>query len=148
MSTQMDGGSTTWWLRENHIGVDGREVFSTAYLTRGGEHPLRYHHKNGGLFIGGRVSWGISQNKWASDSPHSGLARGAFHSFLSGPCALINAKANERVNLYGYTGFGGLTEIISCDAASTCDAPTLPPRSEAYKRARALTDADYGTCTA
>ena len=128
-----------------HIGADGREVFSTAYLTRGGEHPLRYHHKNGALYIGGRVNWGISQNKWVSSNVHNGLARDAFHSFLNGPCVLINEEADARVNLYDYTGFGNSPEVISCNAASTCDAPPRPPRSEAYKRARALTDADYGT---
>ena len=129
-----------------HIGVDGREVYSTAYLTRGGDHPLRYHHNNGGLMIGGLVHWGISQNKWTSNSPHSGLIRRAFHSFLAGPCALIDEKADDRVNLYDYTDFGGHTEIISCNAASTCGATSRPPRSEAYNRARALTDADYGAC--
>ena len=128
-----------------HIGADGREVFSTAYLTRGGKYPLRYHPKNGGLNIAGRVHHGISNSKWTSAKPHPGLARDAFHSFLAGPCTLIDQKADIRVNLYDYASFGGLTKIISCTATSTCDAKPLPPRSKAYKRARALADANYGT---
>ena len=127
-----------------HIGADGREIFSTAYLTRGGKYPLRYHPKNGGLFIAGRVRWGISNSKWASTKVHAGLAPDAFHSFLNGPCSLIDPKADVRENVYGYAGFGGLTQTISCNAATTCGTPPSPPRSSAYKRARALTDADYG----
>ena len=131
-----------------HIGVDGREVFSTAYLTRGGKHPLRYHSSNGGLSIAGQVKWGLNQNKWSSVAPHQGLPRNAFHSFLNGPCKLIDKKADVRVNLYNYAGFGGLSQTVTCNAASTCGSSTRAPRSEAYTRARALTDADYGTATA
>jgi hypothetical protein len=45
-----------------HIGADGREIFSTAYRTRGGDDGLHYEG-DGSLRIGGPREWGGDYNK-------------------------------------------------------------------------------------
>eukprot|EP01052_Picozoa_sp_SAG31_P011017 SAG31_NODE_614_length_13525_cov_4.312230_5_plen_1443_part_00 len=125
-----------------HIGVDGLELFSTAYQTRGGRSPLRYEN-NGYLAIGGmRMMHQGPQfrpDKWRSDRNDANAARAAFHSFLSGPCILIDAAGLARQNTYGYTSFGGVATEIVCNASDTCNHAAF---LEIYSECRDASTAD------
>lgn len=131
-----------------HVGVDGREVYSTAIDTRGGQfgrdgstpNPLQYI-RGGLLRIGGWRYGRWTRIKWHSRIFMPGSS-GAFHTFLSGPCllqdqALFNLSAvyNYNARLLGYS-------TITCSAPSTCAMPPpTPPAS--YAAVRAKTDAEY-----
>jgi uncharacterized protein (DUF1800 family) len=126
-----------------HIGAGGEEVFSTAYLTRGGQAagPMVYR-SSGELRIPGPVHWGVSQSKWTSSQHAASSAAAAFHPFLAGPCQLLDEAALARVRTHGYTSFGGEATTTTCDAVSTCAAAEgAPPRPEGYAAARNRTAA-------
>lgn len=129
-----------------HIGVDGREVHSTAFLTRGTRDPQPLVYRNNGqLRIAGWKRQGdgerFTQDKWSSNRQEEGRMPRAFHSFLSGPCDLLDETAMARQNTYRYTSFDGVVTSIACNAASTCDAPAPPPRSAEYLAERSRTAA-------
>jgi uncharacterized protein (DUF1501 family) len=124
-----------------HISAEGKELYSTSYLTRSDRSPLRYEN-SGILKIAGEVHWGFSQSKWASDNYHEGSRRDTFHSFLSGPCKLLDRRAHERVSLFGYASHGANTEEVTCTANSTCGQPAVT-RSAEYAAERARTDSKY-----
>jgi uncharacterized protein (DUF1501 family)/uncharacterized protein (DUF1800 family) len=142
-----------------HIGADGREVFSSEDETRGGGEPLRYDVLGNGNSLVSIAGWvsathlpqgrRMNQRKWSTLDYAEGGIPNAFHSFLAGPCPLLDADVLRRVNEHGYTSFGGSTTIITCNATSTCAAAGAPapsppaPRSAAYNAARARTDAEH-----
>jgi uncharacterized protein (DUF1501 family) len=109
----------------HHIGVDGREVFSTAYSTRGYESDGLHYESGGELRMEGPVHWGVSNNKWKSDSHDEDSTPAAFHTFLAGPCMLLDTDALGRLKMHGYTSFGGQATEITCEAPSTCGVPTI-----------------------
>ena len=133
-----------------HIGVDGREVYSTAYLTREKRTPLVYE-SSGKLKMAGSTWWGktlgYSNQKWNTEDYAAGSTRQAFHSFLAGPCKRLEARAFNRVAKFGYADFGAVTDTITCNAPQAwCHGNTTVMdvvRPEGYAEARQKTDAIY-----
>jgi uncharacterized protein (DUF1501 family) len=125
-----------------HIDAAGNEVFS-SYKTRGDrELALLTYYSDGSLGISGMRSHGFHYKKWSSDAYAPGHTR-VFHSFLQGPCMVIDPVAYERNYLHGYAEHGGVAELITCDAVSSCNAaiPPPPPPGPGYMATRAATDA-------
>ena len=51
-----------------------------------------------------------------------GNTRAPFHSFLRGPCKVLDQTALQRLTVYGYTAHGAATRETTCNATSTCAA--------------------------
>ena len=136
----------TWDGVLRHIGADGGDVYSTAAATRGSGIDMRY--KGGAVEIYGydsRAGGTVLRWKWSSSIYEPGTYR-AFHSFLLGPCLLLDAVALERHVVYGWTPFFGddPTTTINCTAADACSTPAPAPENlPEYEAARARSDADY-----
>lgn len=134
----------TWDGALRHIGADGAEVYSTALWTRGSAIAMRYQD-DGNVAISGRNTFGDDWWKWNTGDYQPGQFM-AFHSFLSGPCLLLDAVALERTVEYGHTSYYGdsPTTTTTCTAAETCNTPApAPVDPAAYEATRALADADY-----
>jgi len=120
-----------------HIGADGREVFSTAVLTR--EQGVRFTFDSDGITY---VRPETSGFYWRSSNYEMGNNQ-AFHSFLRGTCELHDAAAYERYTKYALSSSGSIATSTSCNAADTCSSPVSAPSSPAYLAERARTDASY-----
>ena len=130
-----------------HISADGRELFSTAFITRETGYMLWYVNQNSrkGLAIRARHRFD-DWWRWESMDFYPGNYA-AFASFMSGPCDLQDAQWFERVTRDGFYNDGTHTATVTCDAPSTCSLPSPPPPSVAYETQRLLTDSWYPTHT-
>ena len=132
-----------------HIGADGKEVFSTAFATRGVGHRLEYNDPTQSWFTYGQspilvVKSQSNQWRWRSTFIRPG-SRQAFHTFLAGPCDLIDASALERMS-YGHTEASQNDVAVAqatCTAVDTCASYTAGTRTANYAAERAVTDAEY-----
>lgn len=129
----------------SHIGVDGKEVTTTAYRTRSYQQgqdyvlPLRYE-SSGRLAIGGDLNEkkGIHQDKWVSDDHYDHGNFNVFQSFLNGPCVKMDRVKFDLFTLHGRSDFGYANEVATCSAKSTCDPANAPPMRSAQVEAERL----------
>jgi len=129
-----------------HIGANGTELFSTAYATRGTAVPLNYGSgSNGQVSLAGPRSNGQWHTKrWIGDSFAPG-SYAAFHSFLAGPCKVVDQRLFERATVYKQNTYRGYAPTLTttCTATSTCGGAPQPTPSPDYVAERARTDSEY-----
>jgi uncharacterized protein (DUF1501 family) len=134
-----------------HIGANGNEIFST-FITRGvtgintdrntSDGRLTYYSDGTLQLWRNEINPDIRNRAWQSDDYEAGN-RGVFHSFLNGPCQLLDEDAHERRVVFQHTEFGHREEDIVCGAKSTCDEGVPLTPSQDYQTSRSRTDAQY-----
>ena len=127
------------------IGADGRERYNTAVRTRTPGKGWRLSYWNNQLTI-----YDADNNwKWGTTNIEPGN-QASFHTFMDGPCQLLDPDSLERGYPYGRSTAGGSRTTITCNANSTCDAatPPVPPPSASAAAELARTEAEYAVKSA
>ena len=135
-----------------HIGVDGREVFSTAVDTRNLGETLQFEEwcgdRLGRQTVGNTMTaclrlMSSSKAAWRSNTMQAG-SRTPFASFLQGPCDQFNTFGFTAWAIFDYRKEFVFSDVVQCEAEDTCrSGHTENGRTDAYRAQRARTDATY-----